>query len=360
MTLSVRIFHRFPGFELDIDFDTPSGITVLFGRSGSGKTTVANAIAGILQPDKAKIAIDGEVLSDTSRQHHVAPHKRRIGYVFQDARLFPHMSVAANLEYGRRFNRQAESVDAREIIRLLDLGALIDRKPMGLSGGERQRVAIGRAVLSAPRLLVMDEPLASLDEMRKQEILPYLERLRDREVAPIVYISHAVPEVARLATSVVVMENGKISEVGSPEAFLSNLQMPPAMNVREAGSLLSGTVIAHHEDGLSELQISGGNLLLPRLSTRSGAKIRVRIQATDIILASEKPVAISALNILPVTVTGIRKGEGPGVMVQLACGADRLLARVTLRSAQRLELKLGASCYAIFKSVAPARVDIGT
>ncbi|MFM7444650.1 MAG: molybdenum ABC transporter ATP-binding protein, partial [Tabrizicola sp.] len=201
MTLDIHLRHAFPGFRLEVDMVLPGGLTCLFGRSGSGKTSIVNAVAGLLRPDEARILLDGSVLND------LPPHRRDVGYVFQDARLFPHLTVAENLTYGPRV-RGRKVAGMGHVVELLGIGALLPRRPAALSGGEKQRVAIGRALLSQPRLLLMDEPLAALDEARKAEILPYIEALRDDTGLPILYVSHSLPEVARLATTIAVIDAG--------------------------------------------------------------------------------------------------------------------------------------------------------
>lgn len=361
MTLSISVKHSFASFDLNIAFDAPDGITVLFGRSGSGKTTVINSVAGLLRPSHAKISIDGEPLHDTDRQAFVPIHKRRMGYVFQEARLFPHLTVAQNLAYGQRFapsDPSAPSTD--EVAELLGIERLMERAPSSLSGGEKQRVAIGRALLSRPRVLLMDEPLAALDAARKAEILPYLERLRDQLSLPILYVSHSVAEVARLATTMVVLEEGRVARAGPAEAILSDPDMVRQIGVREAGAVLPARVKRHHDDGLTELEASGGALFLPRMDAPEGTAIRVRILAQDVILSKSVPTGLSALNILPVRIVALREGTGPGVVVQASAGTDKILARITRRSAEALDIKPGDTAYAVVKSVSIARVDIGT
>lgn len=358
MSLSVRLTHAFPGFALDVAFDAPPGLTVLFGRSGSGKTTVINAVAGLLRADTGRIVAGGTVLLDTSARVSLPPHRRRLGYVFQDARLFPHLTVRQNLAYGRWFApKTAASFD--EVVDLLGLAPLLARHPLALSGGEKQRVAIGRALLSNPLMLLMDEPLAALDEARKSEILPYIERLRDRAGVPILYVSHALTEVARLATTLVVMDAGRILRVGPAADLLADPQLAPALGLREAGAVLHATVAAQDADGLTRLECAGGPLWLPRVEMAVGTALRIRISAQDVILSRHRPEGLSALNILTATVTELRSGEGPGAMVQLAVGPDRLLARITRRSAEALALHAGTQVYAIVKSVAVAQADIG-
>ncbi|MEQ9123869.1 MAG: TOBE domain-containing protein, partial [Alphaproteobacteria bacterium] len=241
----------------------------------------------------------------------------------------------------------------------LGIGPLLARRPGALSGGEKQRVAIGRALLSRPALLLMDEPLAALDEARKAEILPYLERLRDETEIPILYVSHAMAEVARLATTVVALEAGRVVRAGPAVEVLSDPDAVPALGVREAGAVVAGRVLAHHDDGLTEIGVSAGSLFLPRIAAAPGASVRVRIEAQDVMLALTRPEGISALNILPATVTAVRRGPGPGVVAQLQAGEDRLLVRITRRSADALGVAPGLACYGVVKSVAVAQGDIG-
>ncbi len=361
MSLSVDITHRLGGFELRVVFETPGGITALFGRSGTGKTTVVNAVAGLLRPDAGRIEVSGEVLFDSARRICPPPHARRLGYVFQDGRLFPHLSVRQNLTYGLRFApKGATGPRLQEVSEMLGISALLDRRPGALSGGEKQRVAIGRALLSRPRMLLMDEPLAALDAARKEEILPYLERLRDETDIPVLYVSHSVGEVARLATSVVVLEDGQVARAGAAEQVLSDPDIVRQLGVREAGAVIPATLTRHHDgDGLSELAVSGGQLFLPFMDKPVGAATRVRILAQDVIIARQAPVGLSALNILPCTITAIRGGTGPGVVVQMQCGQDRLLARITRRSSQAMGLAPGNAVFAVIKSVSIARTDIG-
>ncbi|MEJ6394682.1 molybdenum ABC transporter ATP-binding protein [Gymnodinialimonas sp. 2305UL16-5] len=344
--LEIALRHRFPGFDLDVAFEAPGGVTALFGRSGAGKTSIVNAVAGVLHVDEARIRIGDSDLQD------LPIPARRIGYVFQEPRLFPHMSVRGNLRYGQR------SPDMAPIVDMLGIGDLLDRRPAALSGGEAQRVAIGRALLTEPRLLLLDEPLAALDEARKAEILPYLERLRDQAGIPMLYVSHSVAEVARLATTLVALENGRVIRFGPAADLLSDPDLAPSLGVREAGAVLQARITDHHSDGLTELSCQAGALLLPALDQPIGAVVRIRIEAQDIMLAAHRPRGISALNVLPVQITAIREGAGPGVMVQLDAGGDRLLSRVTRRSAQAMALEDGWRGYAVIKSVAVAAANV--
>lgn len=353
MSLEVALRHAFGGFRLDVAFVAPAGVTALFGRSGAGKTTVVNAVAGLIRPDEGRVKIDGATLLDTARGVSTPRHRRRIGYVFQEGRLFPHLSVRQNLAFGGWFApRDALRPDFGHVVDLLGLGHLLDRRPGRLSGGEKQRVAVGRALLAAPRILLMDEPLASLDEGRKEEILPYLERLRDETRLPILYVSHALPEVARLATTVVALDAGRVARVGPTAEVLSDPAALPLLGRQEAGAVIPARVVRHDPDGLTVLATSGGLLILPRISAEPRATVRIRIRARDVILATGRPQGISALNVLPTKVAEIGPGDGPIVELALICGTDRILARITRRSLAALDLVPGRPCYAILKSIA--------
>lgn len=357
--LEVAVRHAFDGFTLDARFVAPPGVTVLFGRSGSGKTTLVNAVAGLLMPDAGRIASGDWVLLDTGAGIRLPPHRRRLGYVFQEGRLFPHLTVRQNLDYGAKFAPLgAPREDRARIIEMLGIGALLDRRPGALSGGEKQRVAIGRALLSAPRLILADEPLAALDEARKSEILPYFERLRDEVAVPILYVSHSASEVARLATTVVALDAGRIIAQGPAAEVLGDPAVLPA-GPREAGAMILAQVMAHEADGLSRLDAKGIALFVPRVAAAPGSRLRLRIAAHDVILSRLRPEGLSALNILPGSVHEVRTGDGPGALVALDTAAGRILARITRRSAEALGLAPGISVHAIIKSVSVAPGDVG-
>ncbi|NJS38422.1 MAG: molybdenum ABC transporter ATP-binding protein [Rhodobacteraceae bacterium] len=359
MTLQVSLKHRFAGFDLDVAFEAPSGVTALFGRSGSGKTTVINAVAGLLRPDQGHVTADGITLLDRSRGIDLPPYLRRVGYVFQDSRLFPHLTVRQNLLYGRWFAPKGPGVSFDRIVELLDIAPLLSRRPGTLSGGEKQRVAIGRAILCNPRLLALDEPLAALDEARKAEILPYLERLRDEVRLPILYVSHAMAEVARLANTVVLMEAGRVAAVGPTAEILSDPDAAPGLGLREAGALLTATVAAQDEDGLTRLDCAAGPLWLPKVAAPLGTSLRIRILAQDVMVAATRPEGTSALNILSATVRDIRHGMGPGTLVRLDAHGETILARITRRSAEALGLTPGKPVFAVLKAVSVAQESVG-
>ena len=358
--LQVAVKHSFPGFTLDAAFTAPPGLTVLFGRSGSGKTTLINAVAGLLRPDEGRIAAGDWVLLDTAQGIRLRPHKRHLGYVFQEGRLFPHLSVRQNLAYGAWFApKDAPRADMDRVVEMLGIGPLLDRRPAALSGGEKQRVAIGRALLSAPRLILADEPLAALDDARKAEILPYFERLRDEVSVPILYVSHSASEVARLATTVIALDAGRVVAQGPAAAVLGD----PALRLggtRDVGAVLSARIIRHHDDGLTELDAGGLPLFLPRVNAAENTLLRLRIAAQDVILSRDRPEGLSALNILPGHVAEIRSNDGPDAIVALDTAAGRVLARITQRSASTMGLAPGAQVYAIIKTASVAPSDIGS
>lgn len=357
--LEVSLRHAFPDFSLEATFSAPAGLTVLFGGSGSGKTTIVNAIAGLLMPDEGYIASGGTILLDTKKGIRLPPDRRRLGYVFQEGRLFPHLNVRQNLKYGAWFAGQGKAgQEFDRVVELLGIGHLLDRRPGALSGGEKQRVAIGRALLASPAIILADEPLAALDEARKAEILPYFEQLRDEIAVPIVYVTHSATEVARLATTVVALEGGRVIRQGSAEEVLGDPAVLP-LGSRAAGAVLNARVIANHGDGLSEIEAGSERLLLPDVGRPPGSAIRVRISAHEVILARKRPEGLSALNIVKGRVAGIQQGKGPGVMVALDSGAGRILARITRRSAEALELAEGVEMFAVIKSVGIGPHDAG-
>jgi molybdate transport system ATP-binding protein len=353
--LEIDIEHRLADFALDIHFLAGRGLTALFGRSGAGKTSVVNAIAGLLHPLRGRIVMDGSVLLDTDRGVCVPTHLRRVGYVFQEGRLFPHLTVRQNLLFGRWFapNRERRATNLDAVVDLLSIAPLLDRRPGRLSGGEKQRIAIGRALLASPRLLLMDEPLASLDARRKDEILPYLERLRDEARVPIVYVSHSIAEVTRLATTIVMISAGRVHAVGPVQEVMGRAELYPPAGRFEAGAVLAMRIAAHDPRwSLSQLTGRFGTLMVPRLDSPVGTALRVRIRARDVILAVTRPIGISALNVLAAEVERLVPVEEGALEVQLRLGGERLLARVTKRSGEALGLAAGREVFAVIKTVA--------
>lgn len=343
MSLSVEIKVDWPGFALDAAFEAPAGVTALFGPSGAGKTTIARAVAGLLRPDAGRIALGDTVLFDGAIN--LAPHMRGVAYVFQEPRLFPHMSVAENIAFGGKPDG--------DLIELLGIGDLMERRPRTLSGGEAQRVGIARAMASAPGIVVMDEPLSALDAPRRAEILPWLERLRDARRVPILYVSHAMDEIARLADRLVVLEDGAVRAEGPLDEVLSDPTLLPLIGPRASGSVLSGKVTeVNRADGLSRISTAAGPLWLSGQPGPLGSQVRLRIPAADVILATSKPQGISALNVIEVQVTGLEPGSSGGVAVGLQAGTGRLLAHITHRSASALALAPGAPLFAIIKATA--------
>ncbi|HTW29937.1 MAG TPA: molybdenum ABC transporter ATP-binding protein [Acetobacteraceae bacterium] len=356
MSLQVRLRHRFGAFALDATFEAPApGVTALFGPSGSGKSTVISAVAGLLRPDFAVIAVGDVVLADSERRIWVPAERRRIGLVFQDSRLFPHLSVESNLRYGlRRVPRGvARAVAMGEVVELLGIGRLLGRRPATLSGGERQRVAIGRALLAQPRLLLMDEPLASLDAARKAEILPYLARLKAALNLPILYVTHALEEVARLADALVLIEGGRVQAAGPLGEVAARADLPLALR-DDAGGVLAVRVAAHDAAArLTRLEAGGVVIWVPLLAAPPGAALRVRVPAREVILARAVPAAISVHNMVEAQVRAIAHDTARNAaLVELAAGSGRLLARVTPDAVARLGLAPGGAVLALFKSVA--------
>lgn len=354
MSLEVDLRHRLPSLELQARFQGAGRLTALFGPSGCGKTTVVNIIAGLVRPATARIVCDGVVMADSAQHVWLPPHQRQIGYVFQDARLLPHLTVRQNLNYGKWFTPKSQRYSGEAgIVDLLGLSGLLDRKPRQLSGGEKQRVAIGRALLQSPRLLLMDEPLASLDEARKQEILPYIERLRDETQVPVVYVSHSIEEVTRLATDLVLMAKGRVLKHGPISDVLPLLAEAGDEFAREAGSVIEVAVLRYDpDDDLTTLDSGLGPLRLAGSVGHAGSRFRLHVRATDVTLAATRPDGLSALNVIQGVIEKITDHGGPSVTVTVVCGEDKLQARITRFSARSLGLAPGGRVYAIIKAMA--------
>lgn len=359
MTLDIRLRHRFPGIALDIAFTAEeTGITALFGPSGAGKTSTINAIAGLFTPESGRIAIGGETLLDTETGLDLPARARRVGYVFQEARLFPHLSVAANLDFGaKRSPEPLPHAERQRILDMLGIDHLASRRPRNLSGGERQRVSLGRALLANPRILLLDEPMAALDATRKAEIMPWLERLRDEARIPVLMVSHAIEEVTQLADNVVFLDEGKVLASGRAEDVLSRSDLSPRGAFLEAGAVVSGKVVSQDDTHrMTEIGFDDGRIWVPRLEAEPGSRVRLRVKAGDVMLALEEPRGISANNIVAATVAAIREtADGLYLDVELACGSARLVSRITRKSCERLGLGTGMTLFAVIKSVSVER-----
>ncbi len=354
MTLEVETRHRQGRFSIEAAFSSDGGVTALFGRSGSGKTTLVNIIAGLLRPDSARIVLDGDIIVDTGRGIFTPPHRRKFGYVFQEPRLFPHLSVRQNLTYGRWFARsKGEGRSFDRIIDLLGVEPLLERAPANLSGGEKQRIAIGRALLSNPRLLLMDEPLAALDDARKAEILPYLERLRDETRIPIVYVSHSVGEVARLANRVIALEHGRVTASGDAASILSLSALSPMIGKREAGAVIDGIVETDEDEPrLTVIRARDTLFRVPKIALPDGHAIRLHIAARDVMLATRRPDGLSALNIIEGIIAATSGEEDGAIDVRVDCGGNTIVSRITALSGERLGLVAGMPVHVVIKSVA--------
>lgn len=344
MSAEIAIRHRQGAFLLDVAFTAGQGVTALFGPSGAGKTSIVHVLAGLTRPDHGRVVLEGRTVLDTDKDLFVPPEKRRVGLVFQDARLFPHMDVEANLLFGwRRMGKRADQAEIARLVQLLGLEKLLTRAPKRLSGGEKSRVALGRALLAMPDILLLDEPMASLDQQRRAEILPWLERLRDLARVPIFYVSHSLDEVARLADQVVLLDRGRMVAFGSVFEVLTGRGAE-----RPLGAVLEA-VVGGKEGDLTALIFDGGTLLVAEAGEK-GKRLRVRIGADEILVARQAPAAISANNILPAIVEEVML-QDTRAEIAMRCGSALLVARVTAASVRRLALAKGDQVFAVIKSV---------
>jgi len=359
--IDARFVGALGSFSVDVAFTAPGyGVTALFGPSGCGKTTILRCMAGLTRL-AGRLAVDGEVWQDDANGTFLKPYQRRIGYVFQEASLFPHLSVRSNLLYGAKRTKAGEnsaSISFDDIVGMLGIGHLLDRSPSNLSGGERQRVAIGRALLSRPRLLLMDEPLAALDRLTKEEILPYLEALRENLSIPIFFVSHDLGEVERLADTLVLIEKGRVRAIGPLAEVESNPDLP-LLRAPEAAVTLDARITAIDEQyALTSLAIAGGSLVVPGRRGEVGKKCRIRISASDVGFALGHVSETSVLNSMPVRIVSIAPPDGDDAQINLvaALGEDglgaRIVGRITCKSREVLGLEPGVLVYAQIKSVA--------
>lgn len=361
--LDVALRRRLPQFTLDVRFALPAnGILGVFGRSGAGKTTLIDFLAGIALPDTGHIRLDGTTWFDPAQGINVPPEERAIGYVFQDSRLFPHLSVERNLRYGlARAERRGRPlrIPFEPVVSVLGIGPLLSRMPTRLSGGERQRVALGRALLAQPRLLLMDEPLAALDAQRKAEVLPYIERLRDEFGVPAVYVTHSVEEITRLADHLVILAEGQVAGAGELLGVMSDPRFAPYFGRYEAGTVLECRVTTQHEgDDLTELSFGDGVLTVPRVPLAPGERVRVRIRAREVALALDEPTRTSISNRLFGRIVEMIERQGPYVEVVVLVGATPLRALITRQSAERLALALDVPIWVLIKAVALDRRSV--
>ncbi len=353
--IKVAIRKRLGAFDLDVAFENEAGVVALFGRSGAGKTAVLNVIAGLTRPESGRIVLDGRTLVDTDAGVFVPAHARRIGLVFQNAQLFPHLSVRHNLLFGRWFAAKSRELIAFEpLIETLGIGHLLDRRPARLSGGEIQRVAIGRALFAAPRILLMDEPLASLDSQRKLEILPLIERLRDEFGIPIVYVSHAVDEVARLAARVVVIESGRVVAAGPVEDVFGLAAVQAGESRFDRASFITGRVAGYDAAyGLTELHHPAGTIRLVGAAGPIGRDCRVIVRATDVTLAVARPPGLSVRTVLAGTIGQIKTNDGPLAMLVVNLdGHGHIAAAATRMAVDELDLAVGRRVFTLIKTVA--------
>ena len=343
-----------PGFTLDVDLNLPGrGVTALFGPSGSGKTTLLRCLAGLERHSTGSLRFKGEIWQDSDRNIFRPTHQRPLGYVFQEASLFPHLSVQKNLNYGRKRVNDDHKVSLQHVVELLGIAHLLDRMPDRLSGGERQRVAIARALATSPEWLLMDEPLAALDLKRKNEILPYLARLRDELDIPVCYVSHSPDEVARLADHIVLLSEGRVVAAGGLRETLARLDLPTAFT-EDAGVVIEA-VVAGHDDAyhLTQLDFPGGSVVVARRPEAINRRLRFRVHARDVSLTLTRAEGASISNLLPATVTEVADADTPAhVLVRLDAGGTPLIARITRRSHDHLHIMPGKSLWTQIKAVA--------
>jgi molybdate transport system ATP-binding protein len=345
---------------LDIAFRVePGELLALVGHSGSGKSTMLRTIAGLWTPSEARVAVDGETWLDTGRGVNLAPHRRRVGIVFQSYALFPHMTALGNVIAAMGHRAAAErAAEARRLLALVNLSGLEARKPAQLSGGQQQRVAVARALARQPAALLLDEPFSAVDRATRERLHAEIRQLRAHLAMPTVLVTHDMEEARLLADRMVVIEQGRLVRSGPTGDVLFDPAALRAMGLREIGSSLRAVIAAHEDDELTRLQSAAGPVWLPRIDGAPGAPVRLRIMAHDVMIARQRPGGISALNVLPATVVAVADGDGPGVIVRLDVAGDEILARITARSARTLALAPGTDCFAVVKSMAVARGDV--
>ena len=359
--LTVSLTHKFKNFHIDVDFTAePGSITSLYGRSGSGKTSIINMISGLQRPDIGFIKVGNDVLLDTNAGIYKPPENRGLGYIFQDSRLFPHLSIQQNLLYGIKNNLSSNSqVGFDSVVDILQIASLLERKPNTLSGGEKQRVAIGRALLTQPRLLLMDEPLASIDAQLRGEILTFIEKLRDALGLTIIYVSHSIEEVIRLADQMVLISNGNQKAAGNIEEIMSRLDLHTLTGKFDAGAVLSTKVESYDENyDLTELSFNGGVLRVTGTKLPIGSSVRVHVRARDVSIMLHHPRNTSILNIFKGTIVAVGDDTGSQIDIKIDIGSP-LIARVTRKSFDELELQIGSNVFTMLKAVAVDHRSLG-
>jgi molybdate transport system ATP-binding protein len=352
MMLQVQVRKRLGGFELDAAFEgSQQGVTILFGPSGAGKSSVLAAIAGAMRPDAGHISLDGRALFDAAARVDIPMERRRIGWVFQDARLLPHLSVEGNLRYGlKRAPATDRPIAFDEVTAVLGIGRLLHRRPRDLSGGERQRVGLGRALLSQPRLLLMDEPLAALDAARRREILPFFEQLKTRFGVPVIYVTHSLAEAVRLGDRMAVMREGRVVAQGPLAEIVSRPDLMLTASRAQLGTALDGEV-AGHDERLTLVRAGGWDIRVARLDQPAGSPVRLFVLARDVMLALDRPQRISARNVLEGEITGLEAQNGQ-VLVRIVHAGRNLLCALTPDAVEDLDLRPGLKVWAVVKSVA--------
>ncbi|MDP2122481.1 MAG: molybdenum ABC transporter ATP-binding protein [Hoeflea sp.] len=337
----------------------PGELLALVGHSGSGKTTLLRTIAGLWRPQTARVSVDGDVWLDTAADINLAPHRRHVGVVFQNYALFPHMTAAHNVIAAMDREAPNPRAEAERLLALVNLPGLADRKPAQLSGGQQQRVAVARALARRPQVLLLDEPFSAVDRATRERLYDEIIALRAHLKMPVVLVTHDMNEAERLADRMVVIEKGRVVREGTTAEVMTDPVALRTMGIREVAATLPAVIVEQEEDGLTRLDASAGPLFLPRVDAPVGTRLTIRIPAQDVILSRTRPEGLSALNVLPATVTLVRLGEGPGAIIQLRAGDDLLLARITRRSALALGLAPGVACFAILKAVAVAQTNVG-
>jgi molybdate transport system ATP-binding protein len=352
--LNAQLRWRRGEFGLDAELAAPTpGLTALYGRSGAGKTTLVHLLTGLLRPDAGRIELDGALLFDSGKGLDVPAHARRLPCVFQDLRLFPHLSVAGNLRYGlKRAGPAPARIVMGRVLELLELGPLLRRRCWQLSGGERQRVALGRALLAQPRLLLLDEPLASIDAAKRAELMPYFERLRDELAVPMILVTHQFEDVVRLATHVVLLDGGRVQAQGDLPTVSRRPELASLLGTEGVGAVIEGVVAeVDPSSGLATVSAGDNRILVAADGLARGRRVRLQLLARDLILATVRPEALSVRNLLPATVTALNADPPHNIMVDLDAGGLALLARVTTSAARELQLRAGQRLWILVKAV---------